>query len=126
MVCIAIKCLLCLTQSQSRTLRRGKHRLLLWSGIEADGSVESTTPSKIPGSTDEMGRLEKLVKKYERGDLAKSEWLDKLIFRKMEEIHAVRRLYLSPLPITNLIHRLKPRNPKTYTFTSTSRDSTFL
>ncbi|KAE9386016.1 atypical/PIKK/PI3K protein kinase [Gymnopus androsaceus JB14] len=70
------------------TLRRGKHRLLLWLGTEADGSVESTTPSKIPGSTDEMGRLEKLVKKYERGDLAKSEWLDKLTFRKMEEIHA--------------------------------------
>ncbi|KAF9070787.1 putative atypical/PIKK/PI3K protein kinase [Rhodocollybia butyracea] len=70
------------------TLRRGKHRLLLWPGIEADGSVESTTPSKIPGTTDEMGRLEKLVKKYERGDLPKSEWLDKLTFRKMEEIHA--------------------------------------
>jgi len=30
-----------------------------------------------------------LVKKYERGDLPKSEWLDKLAFRKMEEIHAV-------------------------------------
>ena len=33
-----------------------------------------------------------LVKKYERGDLRKSDWLDKLAFRKMEEIHAVRRL----------------------------------
>ncbi|KAF5392397.1 hypothetical protein D9757_001549 [Collybiopsis confluens] len=70
------------------TLRRGKHRLLLWQGIEADGSADSTTPSKIPGATDEMGRLEKLVKKYERGDLPKSEWLDKLSFRKMEEIHS--------------------------------------
>jgi phosphatidylinositol 3-kinase len=28
------------------------------------------------------------VKKFERGDLPKSEWLDKLAFRKMEEIHA--------------------------------------
>ncbi|KAJ3752802.1 hypothetical protein EV360DRAFT_88396, partial [Lentinula raphanica] len=72
------------------TLRRGKHRLLLWPGIEADGSVDSATPSKIPGTTDEMGRLEKLVKKYERGDLPKSEWLDKMTFRKMEEIHSVR------------------------------------
>ena len=27
--------------------------------------------------------------KYERGDLPKNEWLDKLAFRKMEEIHAV-------------------------------------
>ncbi|KAJ8078600.1 Phosphatidylinositol (PI) 3-kinase [Marasmius tenuissimus] len=70
-----------------RTLRRGKHRLLLWPGIEADGSVDSTTPSKLE-VRDEMGRLEKLVKKYERGDLPKSDWLDKMTFRKMEEIHA--------------------------------------
>ncbi|RDB29393.1 Phosphatidylinositol 3-kinase catalytic subunit type 3 [Hypsizygus marmoreus] len=69
------------------TLRRGKHRLLLWPGIEADGSIETTTPSKL-GTRDEMGRLEKLVKKYERGDLPKSDWLDKMAFRKMEEIHA--------------------------------------
>lgn len=31
-----------------------------------------------------------LVKKYERGDLPKSDWLDKMAFRKMTEIHAVR------------------------------------
>ena len=31
----------------------------------------------------------KLVKKYERGDLQKCDWLDKLAFRRMEEIHAV-------------------------------------
>ncbi|KAK0193584.1 atypical/PIKK/PI3K protein kinase [Armillaria mellea] len=69
------------------TLRRGKHRLLLWQGVEADGSAETSTPSKY-GSRDEMGRLEKLVKKYERGDLPKSDWLDKMTFRKMEEVHA--------------------------------------
>jgi phosphatidylinositol 3-kinase len=92
-----------------RTLRRGKHRLLLWQGKEADGSMETTTPSKS-GTEDEMGRLEKvrlfsahqgrlrindgctfkLVKKHERGDMPKSEWLDKLVFRRMSEIHAVR------------------------------------
>ncbi|KAI0784446.1 atypical/PIKK/PI3K protein kinase [Abortiporus biennis] len=69
------------------TLRRGKHRLLLWPGKEADGSSDTTTPSKV-GTRDEMGRLEKLVKKYERGDLPKSDWLDALAFRKMAEIHA--------------------------------------
>ena len=42
-----------------RTLRRGKHRLFLWPGIEADGSIESATPSKW-GTRDEMGRLEKV------------------------------------------------------------------
>ncbi|KAG2051713.1 putative atypical/PIKK/PI3K protein kinase [Suillus hirtellus] len=70
------------------TLRRGKHRLLLWAGQEADGSMQTKTPSKL-GNRDEMGRLEKLVKKYERGDLPKSDWLDNMAFRKMEEIHAV-------------------------------------
>jgi phosphatidylinositol 3-kinase len=42
-----------------RTLRRGKHRLLLWRDQEADGSVETQTPSKV-GIQDEMGRLEKV------------------------------------------------------------------
>ncbi|THH11009.1 hypothetical protein EW145_g927 [Phellinidium pouzarii] len=68
-------------------LRRGKHRLFLWAGVEADGSVNTKTPSKTEVK-DEMGRLEKLVKKYERGDLQKCDWLDKLAFRRMEEIHA--------------------------------------
>ncbi|KAI0833713.1 atypical/PIKK/PI3K protein kinase [Trametes gibbosa] len=69
------------------TLRRGKHRMVLWPDCEADGANETTTPSKI-GARDEMGRLEKLVKKYERGDLPKSDWLDAMAFRKMGEIHA--------------------------------------
>lgn len=69
------------------TLRRGKHRLFLWPGVEADGSAGTTTPSKLE-TRDEMGKLEKLVKKYERGDLPKCDWLDKMAFRKMEELHA--------------------------------------
>ncbi|KAI0730079.1 atypical/PIKK/PI3K protein kinase [Fomitopsis betulina] len=68
------------------SLRRGKHRLLLWPDREADGSIETTTPSKI-GVRDEMGRLEKLVKKYDKGDMPKSDWLDAMAFRKMSEIH---------------------------------------
>lgn len=44
-----------------RTLRRGKHRLLLWAGQEADGSMQTKTPSKL-GVRDEMGRLEKAGK----------------------------------------------------------------
>ncbi|TFK83452.1 atypical/PIKK/PI3K protein kinase [Polyporus arcularius HHB13444] len=67
-------------------LRRGKHRMILWPDREADGANETTTPSKI-GVRDEVGRLEKLLKKYERGDLPKSEWLDRLTFRKVEELH---------------------------------------
>jgi hypothetical protein len=47
-----------LTTADHRTLRRGKHRLLLWPGVESDGSIETTTPSKL-AVQDEMGRLEK-------------------------------------------------------------------
>lgn len=72
------------------TLKKGKQRLFLWKGCQADGSVESETPSKV-GLKDEMGRLEKLVKKHERGDVTRMDWLDKLAFRQIERIHAVRR-----------------------------------
>ncbi len=48
-----------MTTVNRRTLRRGKHRLLLWPGVEADGSIETTTPSKL-AVQDEMGRLEKV------------------------------------------------------------------
>ena len=65
--------------------------MILWPDREADGANETTTPSKI-GTRDESGRLEKLIKKYDRGDLPKSDWLDTLVFRKMGEIHKVRVL----------------------------------
>ncbi|KAF9520869.1 hypothetical protein BS47DRAFT_1370322 [Hydnum rufescens UP504] len=51
----------------------GSHRLLLWPGQEADGSVETRTPSKV---------------EIERDDLPKLDWLDTLAFRKMEEVRA--------------------------------------
>ena len=66
--------------------------MILWPDREADGANESTTPSKM-GTRDETGRLEKLIKKYDRGDLPKSDWLDTLVFRKMGEIHKVRHLH---------------------------------
>ncbi|BGP41137.1 Phosphatidylinositol (PI) 3-kinase [Rhodotorula kratochvilovae] len=68
------------------TLKKGKQRLFLWQGKEADGSADSDTPSKV-GLRDEMGRLEKHVKKHERGDIARLDWLDKLAFRQIEKIH---------------------------------------
>ncbi|GAA5875731.1 hypothetical protein JCM8547_007052 [Rhodosporidiobolus lusitaniae] len=68
------------------TLKKGKQRLFLWKGKEADGSAETETPSKV-GLKDEMGRLEKLVKKHERGDIPRLDWLDKLAFRQIEKIH---------------------------------------
>ena len=49
-----------LSRRDARSLRRGKHRLYLWPGREADGSNETSTPSKT-GTRDEMGRLEKVL-----------------------------------------------------------------
>ena len=69
------------------TLKKGKQRLFLWAGQQADGRVESETPSKV-GLKDEMGRLEKLVKQHERGDITRMDWLDKLAFRQIEQVHA--------------------------------------
>ena len=34
-----------------------------------------------------MDRLEKLMRKYERGDLDREEWLDRLVFREIEKIN---------------------------------------
>ena len=68
------------------TLRKGKQRLYLWKGVAADPHNASETPSKV-GLKDEMGRLEKLVKRHERGDIARLDWLDKLAFRQIEKIH---------------------------------------
>lgn len=97
-----------------RYLRQGEHRLYLHREAEADGSSESTTPHDVDlGVTDEMGRLEgvswhgcavegaetdrqhlfpfrQLVRKFERGDIPKLEWLDRLTFKEIEKVHAVR------------------------------------
>ncbi|KAG5459846.1 MAG: armadillo-type protein, partial [Olpidium bornovanus] len=100
-----------LPRLQSSTLRKGKHKLYLHPGREADGGVSSSTPSKLAGVEDEMDRLEKagegirrpfrelgissaqislylqLVKKHERGDLTRLDWLDNLAFREIEKVN---------------------------------------
>ncbi|CAM0142069.1 Phosphatidylinositol (PI) 3-kinase [Umbelopsis sp. WA50703] len=68
------------------TMRKGKHKLYVWPGVEADGKAESATPSKLQ-KQDELDRLEKLVKKHDTGDIQPVEWLDSLVFRQIERIH---------------------------------------
>lgn len=70
-----------------KQLRSGKHKLRLWQGKEADGSVNTTTPGKVSKEErGEMERLEKLVNKYERGQIQRVDWLDRLAFKAMEKI----------------------------------------
>ncbi|PWZ02567.1 phosphatidylinositol 3-kinase [Testicularia cyperi] len=68
-------------------LKTAQHRLYLWKGAKGDGSVESSTPCKVGEMKDEMGRLEKLIKRHERGDLPRIDWLDKLAYRQIEKVH---------------------------------------
>ncbi|XP_076943755.1 phosphatidylinositol 3-kinase, root isoform-like [Bidens hawaiensis] len=70
-----------------KQLQTGKHKLRLWQGKEADGSIHSTTPGKVPKEErGELERLEKLVNKYERGLIQRVDWLDRLAFKAMEKI----------------------------------------
>jgi hypothetical protein len=43
-----------------RTLRHGMHDLKVWSGVEADGHMPTTTPGKTTSSEDQMNRLAKV------------------------------------------------------------------
>jgi phosphatidylinositol 3-kinase len=123
------------------TLKKGRQRLYLWKDKPADGAAQTTTPSKLQTEeADELGRLEKvrfstsslnradyaskLVKKHQSGDIPRVDWLDKLAFRKIEQIHAVRLEHLSSkMPI---VHRLRRPNHHIITSTSTYLASTFL
>ncbi|PSS28620.1 Phosphatidylinositol 3-kinase [Actinidia chinensis var. chinensis] len=70
-----------------KQLKTGRHKLRLCSGKEADGSIETATPGKVPKEEcGELERLEKLVNKYERGQIQRIDWLDRLAFKAMEKI----------------------------------------
>ncbi|KAJ9091439.1 hypothetical protein QFC20_007629 [Naganishia adeliensis] len=69
------------------TLKRGQQRCYLHPRVKADPTAESVTPSDV-FQDDELGRLLRLVKDYERGDMARVEWLDVLVFRQIEKIQA--------------------------------------
>ncbi|CAG8459059.1 12986_t:CDS:10 [Ambispora leptoticha] len=71
---------------KNNSLKEGKHKLYLWPDQEADGSVHTTTPSKI-FDRGEMDRLEKLIKRYDKNDIDRLEWLDNLAFRQIEKIN---------------------------------------
>ncbi|KAF7123343.1 hypothetical protein RHSIM_Rhsim12G0115800 [Rhododendron simsii] len=70
-----------------KQLKTGRHKFRLWAGKEADGSIQTTTPGKVPKEEcGELERLEKLVNKYERGQIQRVDWLDRLAFKAMDKI----------------------------------------
>ncbi|CAK9804973.1 Phosphatidylinositol 3-kinase catalytic subunit type 3 [Anthophora plagiata] len=68
--------------------RQGMLDLRVWPGVEADGSVPTTTPGKTRDrGKEQMQRLAKLVKKHRNGQMNKVDWLDRLTFREIELIN---------------------------------------
>lgn len=73
--------------NSKKQLKSGQQKLRLWPGVKADGSVPTTTPGKVPKSErGEIEHLEKLVNKYERGQIPSINWLDELAFRAIGKI----------------------------------------
>lgn len=72
--------------NSKRQLKTGRQKLRLWPKKEADGGVPTTTPGKVPkNERGEIERLERLVNKYERGQIQHVDWLDRLSFSAMEK-----------------------------------------
>ncbi|KAL6294506.1 hypothetical protein ACE6H2_002648 [Prunus campanulata] len=73
--------------NSKKQLKTGKQKLRLWQGKVADGSFPTSTPGKVPRhERGELERLEKLVNRYERGQIQCVDWLDRLAFKAMERI----------------------------------------
>ncbi|ORY40889.1 phosphatidylinositol 3-kinase [Neocallimastix californiae] len=71
--------------SKNNVLKTGKHRLLVHPDTEGDGMDNSKTLSKSEIPT-KMDKLNKLLRKYDRGDIPKNEWLDILTFKKVDNL----------------------------------------
>ncbi|KAL6660884.1 hypothetical protein ACP70R_000268 [Stipagrostis hirtigluma subsp. patula] len=72
--------------NSKRQLKTGRQKLRLWPKKEADGRIPTTTPGKVPkNERGEIERLERLLNKYERGQIQHVDWLDRLAFSAMEK-----------------------------------------
>lgn len=74
-----------------RALRKGKQKLIVWPNVQGDGSLESTTPGKTKAQS-ELDRIEKVIKRYDRGQIPRLDWLDKVTFKEIENLKQVHRL----------------------------------
>ncbi|XP_006654109.2 phosphatidylinositol 3-kinase, root isoform [Oryza brachyantha] len=72
--------------NNKKQLKTGRQKLRLWPQKVADGRIPTTTPGKVPkNERGEIERLERLVNKYERGQIQHVEWLDRLFFKAMDK-----------------------------------------
>ncbi|CAI5463926.1 unnamed protein product [Closterium sp. Yama58-4] len=68
-------------------LKMGRFKARVWLGKKADGGVPCRTPGKVPKEEQgETERLERLVNRYDRGQMARADWLDDLAFAAIDTI----------------------------------------
>eukprot|EP00899_Mesostigma_viride_P020016 jgi/Mesvir1/28015/Mv20202-RA.1 len=74
--------------SRKSRLKTGRQRLRVWMGRAADGTWNSSTLGKVPlAERGEVFRLDKLLKRYEKGLMPRVPWLDRLA---LAHIHRAR------------------------------------
>ncbi|EGG14145.1 phosphatidylinositol 3-kinase [Cavenderia fasciculata] len=67
---------------RSRVERKGRHKLFVYQNTQGN---DDTTPGQIVGK-DELYRLEKLIKRYERNLIPHVDWLDKFASIEIDKI----------------------------------------
>jgi len=72
-------------------LRTGLQKLVLWPGVEADGSVNSATLGHS-AALDDAFRFERAREQYERGEMRPVSWLDQLAFERMDGLRGASML----------------------------------
>ncbi|GAB4822067.1 hypothetical protein N2152v2_009113 [Parachlorella kessleri] len=73
--------------SKKGRLKTGIQLLQLWPGQEADVQWPTTTPGKVPvKERGELGRVDQVLKRYERGEIEHVDWLDRLTMRAIDTL----------------------------------------
>lgn len=70
-------------------LRRGRQRLRLWRGQQADPCWPSSTPH-VSDEASELTRIEVLCERQQRGLLPTNDWLDTLLHRTVDQMYAAQ------------------------------------
>lgn len=75
--------------SKKGRLKSGRHQLRLWSEREACGKHPHRTPGRVPASErGQLERLERLLRRFNRGEVPSVPWLDRLAFAEIATLRA--------------------------------------
>lgn len=75
--------------SKKGRLKSGRHQLRLWPDCGACGRHPARTPGRVPpAERGQLDRLERLLRRFKRGDLPTVPWLDRLAFGEISSLRA--------------------------------------